>query len=380
MDTPFFDSPDNRYTFYYDESGNDRKFYIREDFSGYNVQRKGLHFFLGGVAHHGETTTADAVALIKTLKLAKGEELKAAVFGKGEFPDIIGRKITGTFLKWLVESELYVHCFHLNLVYWSYIDVIDDCVIYALDNNIIPSEGSGFDLEQFIKIHKDALYNVITTNAKGFFDILSKYCFPELFGKEKEFISDLAVFVEKSGLELKEKEPKSELALYQLMLAFFLKKCRDIDELTLLSDQARTPIIENFSLFYKVRAMMFRHSKHIFDEEPTIQKIISNSKGGHPDFTPDIDYSFHDSEEIGFELIQVSDAITGILREYYSFIDNRTHEEIIEVRDKLSTRQKENFKLFESLLDRTNNNCHEMIYSVKTVFESYKKDLFAGRI
>ena len=381
MDTPFFDSPDNIYTFYYDESGNDRKFYIREDFSGYNVQRKeGLHFFLGGVAHHGETTTADAVALIKSLKLAKGEELKAAVFGKGDFPDIIGRKKAETFLKWLVDSDLYVHCFHLNLIYWSYIDVIDDCVIYALDNNIMPSEGSGFDLEQFIKIHKDALYSVITTNAKDFFELLSKYDFPELFGKEREFISDLAVFVEKSGLELKEKEPKSELALYQLMLAFFLKKCRDIDELTLLSEQGRTPIIENFSLFYKMRAMMFRHSKHIFDEEPTIQKIISNSKGGHPDFTPDIDYSFHDSEETGFELIQVSDAITGILREYYSFIDKSSHEEIVEIRDNLNSRQKDNFRLFESLLDRTDNNCREMIYSVKTVFESYKNDLFAGRI
>lgn len=210
MDTPFFDSPDNIYTFYYDESGNDRKFYIREDFSGYNVQRKeGLHFFLGGVAHHGETTTADAVALIKSLKLAKGEELKAAVFGKGDFPDIIGRKKAETFLKWLVDSDLYVHCFHLNLIYWSYIDVIDDCVIYALDNKIIPSEDSRFDLEQFIKLHKDALYNVIKENAKDFFELLSKYDFPELFGKEKDFISDLSVFVEKSGLKVKDEEPNS---------------------------------------------------------------------------------------------------------------------------------------------------------------------------
>lgn len=380
MDTQFFDSPDNKYTFYYDESGNDRKFYIREDFSGYNVQRKCLHYFLGGVAHHCETEPADAISLIKELKLAKGEELKAAVFGKGAFPEIIGRRITGTFLRWLVDSGLYVHCFHLNLVYWSYVDVIDDCAIYALENKIIPSNGPGFNFEFFLKVHKDALYSVIKQNAEGFFELLSNYGFPELFGKEKKFISDLASLVEKSGLELKEKEPNSQTMLNQLMLAFFLKKCCNIDELTLFSDKANTPIIEDFSLIYQTRAMNFRHSRHIFDQEPHIEKILSDGYKNHPDFTPDIDYSFHDSKENGFELIQVSDAITGILREYYSFIDNRTPAEIIEIRNKLTSRQKENLELFENLLDRTDNNCREMIFSIKTLFESYKNNLFAGRL
>ncbi|AIR06503.1 hypothetical protein JT31_18360 [Cedecea neteri] len=377
MEIPFFDSPDNRYTFYYDESGNDRKFYIREDFSGYNVQRKGLHFFLAGVAHRGNSTTADANALIETLKLAQGEELKAAVFGKGEFPDIIGRKKTGTFLKWLVDSELYVHCFHLNLVYWSYIDVIDDCIIYALDNKIIPTGTSEFNLEHFMKIHKDALYDVITTNAKDFFELLSKYNFPEVFGKEKEFIKDLAKFSERSGLKLKEKESSNQLAFNQLTLSFFFKKCQDIDELTLLSDKAKTPIIEDYSLFYKMRAMMFRHSKHLFDQEPRIEKIIAAGIGNHPDFTSDIDYSFHNSKDV--TLIQVSDAISGILREYYTFIDTYSPEELAEIRGGLSSRQEENFQLFEDLLDRTDNHCREMFFSVKTVFESYKNDLFAGR-
>lgn len=377
METPFFDSPSNRYTFYYDESGNDRKFYIREDFSGYNVQRKGLHFFLAGVAHHGNSTTADANALIETLKLAQGEELKAAVFGKGEFPDIIGRKKTGTFLKWLVDSELYVHCFHLNLVYWSYIDVIDDCIIYALDNKVIPSGTSGFNLEHFMKIHKDALYDVITTNSKEFFELLSKYNFPEIFGKEKEFIKDLAKLSECSGLKLMEKEPNSQLAFNQLTLAFFFKKCQGIDELILLSDKAKTPIIENFSLFYKMRAMMFRHSTHLFDQEPRIEKIIAAGVGNHPDFTSDINYSFHNSKDV--TLIQVSDAISGILREYYTFIDKYSPEELVETREGLSSRQKENFQLLEHLLDRTDNHCREMFFSVKTVFESYKNDLFSGR-
>lgn len=377
MKIPFFDSPDNRYTFYYDESGNDRKFYIREDFSGYNVQRKGLHFFLAGVAHHGDSTTADANALIEALKLSEGEELKAAVFGKGEFPDIIGRKNTGYFLKWLVESELYIHCFHLNLVYWSYIDVIDDCVKYAIDNKIIPTGGTGFNLEHFVKIHKDALYNVITTNSKDFFEILSKYNFPELFDKEKEFIKDLAILSERSGLALKEKEPSSLLAFHQLTLAFFFKKCQDIDKLILLSNKAKTPIIEDFSFYYKMRAMMFRHSKHLFDQEPRIEKIIYEGRGNHPDFTSDIDYSFHNSEDV--KLIQISDAISGILREYYTFIDTYSPEELAMIRGGLSSRQEENLQLFEELLDRSDNHCREMFFSVKTVYESYKNDLFSGR-
>lgn len=378
MDTPYFDSSDNRYTFYYDESGNDRKFYIREDFSGYNTQRKGLHFFLAGVAHHGDATSADPDSLIKTLKLAQGEELKAAVFGRGEFPDIIGRKHTGTFLKWLVDSDLYVHCFHLNLVYWSYIDVIDDCIIYALDNEILPSEESGFNLELFIKIHKDALYKAITSNSKSFFEFLSKYDFPELFGKEKDFIKDLSTFIEVSTPKIKEDKSNRDFVFRQLGLSFFLKKCVDINELTLFSNRAKTPLIEDYCLFYQTKAIMFRHSNHIFDQEPHIENILSDKINHHSEFTSDIIYSFKDSKKV--KLIQVSDAITGILREYYTFIDKYSPEELVIARDGFSQRQEENFQLLEVLLDRTDNHCREMIHSVKTVFEAYKNDLFAGRL
>ncbi|WAT08857.1 DUF3800 domain-containing protein [Rouxiella badensis] len=377
MDIPFFDSPDNKYTFYYDESGNDRKFYIREDFSGYNVQRKGLHFLLAGVAHQGAFTSADPDSLIKTLKLAQGEELKAAVFGRGEFPDIIGRRHTGTFLKWLVNSDLYIHCFHLNFVYWSYIDVIDDCIIYALNNDILPSEKSGFNLELFIKTQKDILYEAITSNSKFFFELLSKYDFPELFGKEKNFINDLSIFIETSIPKIKDDNSNKDDIFRHLELSYFLSRCADIKDLTLFSNKAKTPLIDNFCLFYQTRAMMFRHSNHIFDQEPHIENLLSNKMNHHPSFTSDITYSFNDSKEV--RLIQVSDAITGILREYYTFIDKSSPKELIKVRNLFSQRQEENFQLLEVLLDRTEKHCQEMIYSVKTVYEAYKNQLFSAR-
>ncbi|MGX6571887.1 hypothetical protein ACWM58_01315 [Klebsiella quasipneumoniae] len=132
-----------KYTFYYDESNNVRKLALSDKIDGYNIEHdedkySSLNFVLGGVAHLNDSSTADFDALKKSIMLQPtAKEIKRDHVATGDFIFMLNsRKLKGLF-EWLLQSDLYVQYFNLNMEYWAYLDIIEDCVLFCLEKNFL---------------------------------------------------------------------------------------------------------------------------------------------------------------------------------------------------------------------------------------------------
>jgi len=126
-------------TFYYDESNNHRKLWIDPERLAYNIDKDtkrkipvGRNFVLGGVVHYSQSSFADVSALIDALRLDKSaKEIKFNSIAKGDFDACLKSERIGSLLRWLIHSDLYLHFFNINLEYWAFIDIVDDCLFWC---------------------------------------------------------------------------------------------------------------------------------------------------------------------------------------------------------------------------------------------------------
>lgn len=114
-------------TFYYDESGNCRKFSLTD--AGFNNTDalKG-DFVLAGVAHEGRSFDIDVSSLYAALDYKEGQKelkFKHLFHNSKDFQSFIGSKRATGFLEWLIRSGLYIHYSALNNLYYSLVDIVD---------------------------------------------------------------------------------------------------------------------------------------------------------------------------------------------------------------------------------------------------------------
>ena len=128
-----FPQQNKSYQFYYDESNNVRKLYLSKQIDGYNIdhdpdKHNSVNFVLAGVAHTGSSSSADFDDLRQRIQLqANAKEFKLKHLAKGDFLTMLTSKKLTAFFEWLLYGDLYLHYFHLNMEYWGYVDIIDDC-------------------------------------------------------------------------------------------------------------------------------------------------------------------------------------------------------------------------------------------------------------
>ncbi|HBO2942907.1 TPA: hypothetical protein L4R51_006185 [Pseudomonas aeruginosa] len=117
------------YTFYYDESNNIRSLYLANGrFNTDSHQNPSPCFVLAGIAHKGDQAKSNCEELITSLCLPPtAKELKFKQVAKGGFLDNLKSAKVTQILKWLVDSDYYLHYMNLNMEYWSLVDIIDDC-------------------------------------------------------------------------------------------------------------------------------------------------------------------------------------------------------------------------------------------------------------
>jgi len=134
-----------------------------------------------------------------------------------------------------------------------------------------------------------------------------------------------------------------------------LKLSAQKGELTFIQDNEPNILINEYYLFYLRRCGMFSKSFHYFDEEPTVQKQFQNitrqEKGEiikNYSFLPSCDNKF----------IQVSDMLVGMLSKVFSFLDEKTIEEISIIYSSLNEKQKNNFKLLQKLILKSNKHTY----------------------
>lgn len=121
-DLPLFDE---KCTFYYDETGNVRKFRLTDN--GVNAE-EGItnDFIIGGVLFKEDYPLCNVDKLFDKLKINAQEIKFKTLAGRGsDFWTAINKKQIQKFLSWLDNSGLYVHYATLNNMYFSIVDIVD---------------------------------------------------------------------------------------------------------------------------------------------------------------------------------------------------------------------------------------------------------------
>jgi hypothetical protein len=111
---------DSAFTFYYDETNNIKKFYVREnDFNNTFT----TNFILGGLVHLGQAP--DVQPLIDSFKQQKtAKEVKFKHIASGDFLECLKSEKLKLFLQFVKDYNLYVHYSSLNILYWSIVDIV----------------------------------------------------------------------------------------------------------------------------------------------------------------------------------------------------------------------------------------------------------------
>ena len=116
--TADFETP---FTFYYDETNNIKKFYVRENDFNYTFT---ANFVLGGLVHKGQAP--NVLPLIDSFKQQRSaKEVKFKHIANGDFLDCLKSEKLKLFLQFVKESNLYVHYSSLNILYWSIVVFIN---------------------------------------------------------------------------------------------------------------------------------------------------------------------------------------------------------------------------------------------------------------
>ena len=334
-------------TFYYDESGNCRKFYLTDN--GFNDPEaiKG-DFVLAGIAHNGKSYEIDLVSLHEALEYKEGQKelkFKHLYYNSADFVSFMGSKRATEFLEWLDKSGLYIHYSALNNLFYSLVDIVDSlwethpmCIMYFWDI-------------------KNALYDFTIEHQDEVIDILIRHTYPDV-KDTVSFCYELCDLISKYNDD-SIYNPGFFLELFRQML----KAAGKIGKLPFIQDNEPNMLIKEYYLFYLEKCEIFSKSLHIFDEEKAVEKKLSNIQlYEHGKILNH--YKFVKSHENIF--VQISDMIAGLLRRLFIFLDEKSIGEIKSLAEKLNENQINNFNILWRLISRSDEKSPLLIKNANT--------------
>ncbi len=351
------ENTDNKYIFFYDETNNIRKLFLKEN-GRVNIQLKELNqnFLLGGVCYE-ETTNLTSIGFEKLksdLYLDKkiiedNLEIKFKHIAKGDFLKCLKSKKLKTFLEWILSNNLYIHYCSLDIFYWSIVDIIESSVEHY--------EQFRYEDSNYFKM---ILYEVAKVNIEDFLKILVKYNYPNILRKKnKKFINEIIKYIDKYKNEVINDIEAVNNHSY-LVLIDILKNAKT-KELVFIENNISLELIDAFEVFYQRPLGLFINSKHIFDIEEEVMNHFNKFEFCNGDI-PLENHIFKDSKD-DF-LIQVSDITAGFLGKYMTFINELKFSEIEKVKDNLNTLQKDNITLLFKLLIQSELKSRAFVHHV----------------
>ncbi|PWC22804.1 hypothetical protein DDT52_00600 [Brenneria roseae subsp. roseae] len=376
------------YNFFYDESNNVRKLYLSKQIDGYNIdhdpdKHNSVNFVLAGVAHTDSSSNADFDDLRQRIQLhANANEFKLKHIAKGDFLTMLTSKKLTAFFEWLLYGDLYLHYFHLNMEYWGYVDIIDDCILFGREKGFIRITSDEL-FYGYMMANKDALHTYVKANKVPFIQFLKSYDFPYIEGREKDFIQGLSSQITAHCVKLYTAANKD---YFQLRLAHGLQQllmaCSDqsIDDMTLTMDIRDEPpadddnrLVDGFAIFYQNRAQMFEASSHIFDIEKVVEADLVEAAEANPNLAA-LNYSFADSKQN--PLIQVSDVVAGFMQHYFDYLNSNSYEQIINDRKNLNEKQRLNMEFLRLLINKSHDNNPTLLHCIMSALEHEKHKKF----
>lgn len=321
--------------FYYDESNNCRKFWIRPNKNNlekeFNVNPY-EDFVLAGVVTKQELEVSFE-ELARLLRLQKNiTEIKFKnQFSKGDFLGCMSKKRIRYLFQWINEKDLLIHYTHVNNLYYAIVEIIDSIMS--------PEEidEMGFD---YFSI-KNTFYEMLHGKEKELQDIMFRYEFPNIKkDKIEEFISDL----------LRLFPARCEQSLEEKFITGMLDRAGQSDELVFLEENTDYVMQENFEEFYYDGPRKYYNSMHTYDIETEIQssqkEAISSYLGVQ---LTNMEYVDSKSNV----LIQVSDVIAGIWGKLMIYINNKDNNSIRKDVGNLSKVQLENINMLRLLREKS---------------------------
>lgn len=349
-------------TFYYDESGNCRKFSLTGTGFNNTDALKG-DFVLAGVAHEGVSFDIDVPALYSALDYKEGQKelkFKHLYHNSEDFLSFIGSKRATEFLSWLNQSGLYIHYSALNNLYYSLVDIVDSlwetqpqCIMYMQEI-------------------KGALYDFVIDHQDEVIDILNRHTYPDV-KNASAFCDELCSLIWQYNDD-SEYDPGFFLELFRQMM----KTAGKLDQMIFVQDNEPFLLIKEYYLFYLERCEIFSKSKHIFDEEQTVQRQLSKIEL-YEDGILINNWQFVKSHENIY--VQISDLVAGLLRKLFTFLDEKTAAEIISIALRLNDKQVDNFTKLWMLISKSDEKSSLFIKnanSTKNVRERMLKLRFLG--
>ena len=334
-------------TFYYDESGNCRKFYLTDN--GFNdLEAIKGDFVLAGIAHNGKSYEIDLVSLHEALEYKEGQKelkFKHLYHNSADFVSFMGSKRATEFLEWLDKSGLYIHYSALNNLFYSLVDIVDSlwethpmCIMYFWDI-------------------KNALYDFTIEHQDEVIDILIRHTYPNV-KDTVSFCYELCALISEYNDD-SIYNPGFFLELFRQML----KAAGKMGKLPFIQDNEPNMLIKEYYLFYLERCEIFSKSIHIFDEEKAVENKLSNIQlYEHGKMLNH--YKFVESHENIF--VQISDMIAGLLRRLFIFLDEKSIGEIKSLAEKFNENQINNFNILWRLISRSDEKSPLLIKNANT--------------
>ncbi|MDO5155150.1 MAG: hypothetical protein Q4D51_04215 [Eubacteriales bacterium] len=338
---------EEKMTFYYDESGNCRKFSLTERGFNSTDALKG-DFVLAGVAHDGLTFKIDVSSLHAALEYKEGQKelkFKHLYHNSTNFLNFIASKRATGFLEWLNDSGLYIHYSALNNLFYSLVDIVDSlwkthpmCLMYFWDI-------------------KSALYDFVIEHQSEVIDILIRHTYPDV--KDASSFCDELCDLIRTYNDEDVYDPGFFLELFRQML----KTAGKLDRVVFIQDNEPYLLIKEYYLFYLERCEIFSKSQHVFDEEKTVQKQLADIEL-YEDGKLINNRQFVKSHENIY--VQISDMFAGLLRKLFMFLDENSIEKIHDIAIGLNDSQINNFKIIWSLISRSDKKSHLFIKNANT--------------
>ena len=342
---------DGAYTFYYDETNNIRKFYVRgTDFNSAFTD----NFVLGGLVHEGPAP--DVQSLIDSFKLQKSvKEVKFKHIAKGGLIDCLRSQKLNLFLKYIGSSDLYIHYSSLNILYWSIVDIVDSAIAH--------SEVSQQLGPQFANTMKNDLYKLARIEIDSMISLFHKYGYPNI--KQNEVLS----FIEEMSDLFVDYLDDMEFHFGLESLRQILKEARKKGSLPFVMDEEDFVLINDFSHFYLRPIYIFKNSKHIFDNEDSIVELLSAYK--IMDGSQEIkNFLFVDSKSN--QLTQLSDVLVGLVGKLGSYLNTNSRDKVHSDFCSLNPVQGENIDLLLELIDRSHDKNMGFLHATDSYEEMSK--------
>lgn len=317
-----------KYVFYYDESNNCRKFWVDDSKQQFNTDHTADFVLAGLVRKEEEKVEASLETFRKPLKLqANVEEIKFKnLYAKGDFLQCVRERRLFETLSWIDKSPFYIHYTNVNNLFYTLVEIFDSIVK--------PDEISEFGYDYFKM--KSVFYYMFKGKADALQILMFKYKYPNIQREDVEAFCNDLLFLLGSRREMKEEEK---------FLAGMLARAAESDELVFLHDNDDYVMQENYAEFYADPIRKYQKSRHIFDEETTVQDIVKKQIAMGENMADN--FKFVKSETNIF--VQLSDVVAGILGKLFKYINSTSVNQRRRDVEGLSKLQVENILLIDKL-------------------------------